>query len=87
MSLELRQKYQEVDGFGQFSDRHSQIWEPRLSGDRLSFVIVDDRDRDNEAALYFEGQVKGDVIEGQLSRGTGQARTRHAWRAERVKTP
>lgn len=87
MTLELRQKYQEVDGFGQFSDRHSQIWEPRLSGDRLSFVIVDDRDRDNEAALYFEGQVRGDVVEGQLSRGTGQARTRHAWRAERVRAP
>lgn len=87
MTLELRQKYQEVDGFGQFSDRHSQIWEPRLSGDRLSFVIVDDRDRDDEAALYFEGQVRGDVVEGLLSRGTGQARTRHAWRAERVKTP
>lgn len=87
MTLELRQKYQEVDGFGQFSDRHSQIWDPRLSGDRLSFVIVDDRDRDDEAALYFEGQVRGDVVEGLLSRGTGQARTRHAWRAERVKTP
>jgi len=87
MTLELRQKYQEVDGFGQFSDRPSQIWEPRLSGDRLSFVIVDDRDRDSEAALYFEGQVKGDVIEGQLRRGTGNASSRHAWRAERVKAP
>lgn len=84
LSLELRQRYQEVDGFGQFSDRPSQIWEPRLSGDRLSFVIVDDRDRDNEAALYFEGQVKGDVIEGQLRRGTGKAQTVHSWRAQRV---
>jgi len=87
MTLEMRQKYQEVDGFGQFSDRPSQIWESRLSGDRLSFVIVDDRDRDNEAALYFEGQVKGDVIEGQLRRGAGNAPSRHAWRAERVKAP
>ncbi len=87
MSLELRQKFQEVEGFGQFSDRPSQIWESRLSGDRLSFVIVDDRDRDNEAALYLEGQVKGDVIEGRLRRGVGEAQTIHAWRAERVKAP
>ncbi|MBX3651805.1 MAG: class I SAM-dependent methyltransferase [Burkholderiales bacterium] len=84
MDLELRQKYQEIDGFGQFGDRPSQIWEPRLSGDRLSFVIVDDRDRDNEAALYFEGQIKGDVIEGQLRRGAGKAQTVHGWRAQRV---
>ncbi|MBX3665964.1 MAG: class I SAM-dependent methyltransferase [Burkholderiales bacterium] len=85
--LELRQQYQEVDGFGRFSDRHSQIWEPRLSGDRLSFVMVDDRDRDNEAALYFEGRVSGDVIEGQLRRGTGNAQTVHPWRAQRVAAP
>jgi hypothetical protein len=87
VTLELRQQYQEVDGFGRFSDRHAQIWEPRLSGDRLSFVMVDDRDRDNEAALYFEGRVSGDVIEGQLRRGTGNAQTVHAWRAQRVGTP
>ncbi len=87
MSLELRQKFQEVEGFGQFSDRPSQIWESRLSGDRLSFVMVDDRDRDNEAALYFEGQVRGDVIEGQLRRGTGNAQTVHPWRAQRVGAP
>lgn len=87
VTLDLRQQYQEVDGHGRFSDRHSQIWEPHLSGDRLSFVMVDDRDRDNEAALYFEGQVRGDVIEGQLRRGTGKAQTVHPWRAQRVSAP
>lgn len=87
VTLDLRQQYQEVDGQGRFSDRPSQIWEPRLSGDRLSFVMVDDRDRDNEAALYFEGRVRGDVIEGQLRRGTGKAQTVHSWRAQRVGTP
>lgn len=87
VTLDLRQQYQEVDGHGRFSDRHSQIWEPHLSGDRLSFVMVDDRDRDNEAALYFEGRVSGDVIEGQLRRGTGNAQTVHPWRAQRVSAP
>ena len=84
IDMELRQKYQEVDGFGKFSTRHAQIWEARLSGDQLSFVMVDDRDRENEAALYFEGRVNGDVIDGRVRRGTGKAQTVHAWRAVRA---
>ncbi len=85
--LELRQKYQEVDGIARFNDRHAQIWESRLSGDKLSFVMVDDRDRDNEASLYFEGRVSGDVIEGRFRRGTGTAQTVHNWRAVRAPAP
>ena len=46
--------------------------------------MVDDRDRENEAALYFEGRVNGDVIEGRVRRGTGNAQTVHAWRAVRL---
>lgn len=84
IELELRQRYQEVDGHGKFGGRHAQIWESRLSGDQLSFVMVDDRDRENEAALYFEGRVNGDVIEGRVRRGTGNAQTVHAWRAVRT---
>lgn len=83
-TLELRQKYQVIDGIAQFDGRHAQIWEPRLSGDRLSFVIVDDRDRDTEASLYFEGRVAGNVIEGSIRRGMGNAQTTHVWRATRI---
>lgn len=82
--LELRQKFQQVDGHAQFDGRHAQIWEPRLSGDRLSFVIVDDRDREDEAGLYFAGRVSGDVIEGRFRRGAGRAQTVHEWRAVRA---
>lgn len=84
ITLELRQKFQEVDGVAQFDGRHAQLWEPRLSGDRLSFVVVDDRDRDNEASLYFEGRVSGDVIEGRFRRGAGKDQTMHDWRAVRA---
>lgn len=84
VTLELRQQYQEVDGIAQFDGRHAQMWESRLSGDRLNFVIVDDRDRENEAGLYFDGRVSGDVIEGQIRRGTGNAQTVHPWRAVRL---
>lgn len=84
INLELRQKFQEVDGFARYDGRHAQVWESRLSGDQLSFVIVDDRDRDNEASLYFEGRVNGEVIEGRVRRGTGNAQTVHDWRAVRT---
>ena len=81
ITLELRQQYQEIGGHAQFDGRHAQVWEPRLSGDRLSFVIVDDRDREDEAGLYFEGRVSGAVIEGRFRRGAGHAQTVHDWRA------
>lgn len=87
ITLELRQKFQEVDGFARYDGRHAQVWESRLSGDQLSFVIVDDRDRDNEASLYFEGRVSGDVIEGRVRRGNGNTQTVHNWRAVRTPTP
>ena len=84
MELELRQKFQEVDGYGKFSSRHAQMWEVKLRGDRITFAMVDDRDRENEAAMYFEGRVNGDVIEGQVRRGTGKSQTLHTWRAVRI---
>ncbi len=84
ITLELRQKFQEIDGHAQWDGRHAQLWEPRLSGERLSFVIVDDRDREAEASLYFEGRVVGDTIEGSLRRGVGDLQTVQAWRAQRV---
>ena len=86
ITLELRQQYQEIGGHAQFDGRHAQVWEPRLSGDRLSFVIVDDRDREDEAGLYFEGRVSGDVIEGRFRRGAGRAQTVHEWHAVRAGT-
>ncbi len=87
INLELRQKFQEVDGVARFNGRHAQIWEPRLSGDKLSFVIVDDRDRENEASLYFEGRVSGDAVEGRFRRGAGNAQTVYPWRAVRIQSP
>lgn len=84
--LDIRQKYQEIDGVVRVGDRPpGGLWQPVLRGDRVSFVLVDNTDRDNEANLYFEGVVKGSVMEGEFRRGVGAAQTRHTWRAERVK--
>ena len=61
----------------------SQVWETKLVGERLSFVVVDTTDRENEASLYFEGKVSGGVIEGELIRGVGATRSVTGWRAVR----
>ena len=84
LELELSQRYQEVSGHARLNGVPSQVWETKLVGDRLSFVVVDSTDRENEASFYFDGRVSGDVIEGQLTRGVGAGRSVTRWRAVRV---
>jgi len=84
LELELSQRYQEVSGHARLNGVPSQVWEMKLVGDRLSFVVVDSTDRENEASFYFDGRVSGDVIEGQLTRGFGAGRSVIRWRAVRV---
>jgi SAM-dependent methyltransferase len=83
--VELRQKYQELDGFARFDAQPGGgLWETRIEGDRISFVVVDSRDRDNEASLYFQGRVEGASMEGDVLRSVGNQQTRFKWRATRV---
>ena len=83
LELELTQRYQELSAHARLNGVPSQVWETKLVGDRLSFVIVDTTDRENEASLYFEGRVSGDVVEGELIRGVGATRSVAEWRAVR----
>jgi hypothetical protein len=82
--LEVTQRYQEVSAHARLNGVPAPVWELTLAGDRLSFVVVDTTDRDDEAGLYFEGRVTGDVIEGELARGVGSARVVSRWRAARI---
>ena len=84
--LDIRQKHQEIDGVVRVADRPpGGIWQPSLRGDHVSFVLVDNTDREAEANLYFEGVVRDGVMSGEFRRGVGSAQTGHAWRAERVR--
>jgi len=83
LELELTQRYQELSAHARLNGVPAQVWEATLAGDRLSFVVVDTTDRENEASLYFEGKVSGSVIEGELIRGVGAARSVTGWRAVR----
>ncbi len=84
LELEMTQRYQEVAVSARLNGVPTQVWETKLSGDRLSFVMVDGADRDNEASLYFDGRVSGDVIEGELTRGVGSSRSAIKWRAAKA---
>ena len=84
LDLALKQRFQEVDAHVRLNGVPVQPWEIRLEGDRLSFAVVDNSDRENEATLYFEGRVAGDTIEGTLTRGVGSTRTTIPWRAVRT---
>lgn len=82
--MELRQKYQEIDGYARQAGQPGGLWEPTLEGDRIRFVVVDNRDRDHEASLYFDGRVVGDTMEGELTRDVGRQQAKFRWRAQRV---
>lgn len=84
IEIELNQRFQEVNGLARIDGQVTQLWEPKLSGARLSFVLVDGADRDNEASLYFDGRVAGDAIEGEIRRGVGNSETRIVWQATKV---
>jgi len=84
VEVEFHQKFQEVSGLARIDGAVNQMWEAKLSGDRLSFVLVDAADRDDEASLYFDGRIAGNAIEGEIRRGVGASETRIPWRAEKV---
>ena len=85
LELILEQRFQEVSTHARLNGVPTQAWETRLEGERISLAIVDSTDRQNEATLYFEGRVSGDVIEGNVVSGAGSTRTTVPWRAVRIK--
>lgn len=84
LEISFSQRYQEISASARLASAPVQVWDARLASDRLSFVIVADLDKDDEASLYFEGRVIPSAIEGTVARGVGTARTTARWRAERV---
>ena len=83
LELEFAQRYQDVSASATLDGAQARVWEARLQGDRLSFVIVEYLGTEREAGLYFEGRVTKDAIEGTARRGVGAAPEVLAWRARR----
>jgi SAM-dependent methyltransferase len=74
--LEVRQKYQEIEPFAKTEQRNYAVWEPRLEGAAISFVIVD-----GDLAHRYEGQVNGKTMEGLVRTGAGSAEVETPFRA------
>ncbi len=81
--IEFKQKYQEIDGLARYDQKIAGLWNAKLSGERVSFVIVDDSGP-VETNLYFDGRVDSDVIDGVIRRGIGNERREIKWRATRI---
>lgn len=77
--LEIRQSFQQIDPFARAEKRNYAVWEPRLSGKSISFIIVD-----NDLAHRFEGTVEGKRIEGTVRTGAGTAEVETPFRAQWV---
>jgi len=84
LELELTQRYQEIGAHSRLNGIPAQVWEPKIEGERISFVVVDSSDRENEATLYFSGRVDGDIMEGEVVQGVGASRVTSRWRAVRA---
>lgn len=81
--LELKQKYQELDGLVRYGKKVGGLWNASLRGDRLRFTIVDDSE-EIDSNLYFDGRVAGDAIEGTVLRGVGADQLKMNWRAKKI---
>jgi SAM-dependent methyltransferase len=83
LELEFGQRYQDLSASAVLDGVQTHVWEARLEGARLSFVLVEGHGTEREAGLYFAGRVADGVIEGTVTRGVGRARETLPWRAER----
>ena len=81
--LNLEQQYQQIRGGVTASDSGGFMpaFEARLSGERIYFVLVD-----NDVSHRYEGEVRGDVMEGVVRSGYGPKLSERPWRAQRIQS-
>jgi len=81
-SLRLVQTFQKISGKlkGQVSE--SPIEEPRLSGDQISFTIIDET-QGQKALIRFLGRISGNSIEGEAVVQGGPDAGHYSWTARR----
>jgi SAM-dependent methyltransferase len=81
LEIDFEQRYQQISGRAVLDGEPVGIWEARLEGAALRFVIVDPR---SQALWYFSGKVSGHAIAGELARDVGTARTTSPFEAGRL---
>lgn len=82
LEIDFRQRFQRIAGQARLGGKPVSVWEPRLRGEELEFVLSD---TEGERALYFTGRVGAQVIDGTVSRDVGARRQVDAWRATKAR--
>ncbi len=77
--FEVVQQIQEIRGGARVAGGFLPLFEARLHGDRIGFVIVDEHQ-----SHHFDGRVTGNLMEGTVRTGIGRSQVEHRWRATRV---
>ncbi len=77
--FELRQQLQDIRGGAVVTGGYLPLFDAKLSGDRISFVIVD-----SQKSYRFDGRVNGSLMEGTVTSGIGNAEVQNRWRATRI---
>jgi SAM-dependent methyltransferase len=80
--VQFEQRYQEIRGGARVRGGFLPAFEARLSGDRVSFVLVED-----DVSHRYEGHVREDVMEGVVRSGVGPKLAESRWRAVRTRDP
>lgn len=81
LALRFEQRFQQVSGDALLDGEPVGVWEAKLEGARLRFVIVDPR---TDTGWYFSSEVRGERIAGELARDVGTAQTRTRFEATRL---
>jgi SAM-dependent methyltransferase len=77
--LELTQRFQEVRGGARVAGGYLPAFEPRLTGERIAFALVDDN-----RTYRFEGRAGTNEITGVVRWGAGARQQEGKWRAVRA---
>ena len=81
--LRLEQKYQEIDGTVNLSDKQVRLQNPRLEGDQLSFQAISES-QGSSVTLRFKGCVAGETITGTVEIDGGSLKGTWSWKAHRL---
>ena len=77
--VDIKQQFQEITGGATVTGGYLPLFETRLNGERISFVIAD-----KQTSYHYEGRVSGSLMEGTVKSGIGNAQTERRWRATRL---
>jgi predicted O-methyltransferase YrrM len=79
----VNQKFQQIDGTARVGNDTAPLVEPRLNGDRISFILVSQDERGREVPLLFEGRIDGNAIDGTVTVNGAKDRA-IKWRATKT---